>query len=198
MDLRMRIRDLTSDDLAEVAKIHLEELPDDFCSLLGKDFATNLFYPELFEVSDVALCVADDGGLRGFVFFSSDKGFLRRLATRHFFQMVRYSLPHVFEIKFLRYLFEVFILIFASDDRLCGAELAYIAVSGAHQGRGLGSELTKRGLSDLGEVGIHTCWVKTLASTPESVRFYEKVGFKLLKTHLGRAYLTICIDTVGE
>ena len=176
----------------------MDELPDDFCSLLGKVFLSRIFYPELFKVSEVALCVADKKEVLGFVIFSSDKSFLRRLAINHFFIIIRYSLPHIFRIGFLRYLFEVIILLFSNDDRLHGCELSYIALSKDHQGQGFGEKLLKKGLSELSRKGNNYCWVKTLSTTSKSIRFYEKIGFELLKVQLGRTYFAINIDTDGK
>lgn len=194
----MLIRELTTDDIKRVAEIHAAELPDDYCSLLGKDFLSEIFYRELFRVSEVALGVADNGKIIGFVFFSSDSNFLRRLALRHFYKMVRYSLPNIFKFRFLRYLFEVVFLLFYKDDWMRGAELSYIAVSKSYQGKGLGRQLVERGFSLLRGKGIHYCWVKTLASATDDIKFYENVGFELIKIRIGRAYMISHIDTAGN
>lgn len=191
----MLIRELASDDLGRVAEIHREELPDDFCSLLGKDFLAEVFYPELLKVSEVALGVAEEGEIVGFAFFTSDNSYLRHMALRRFFAITRYTLPNILKIGFLRYLFEVVILLFYKGDWMRGAELSYIAVSKAYQGKGLGGQLVEKGLASLRGKGIHHCWVKTLASAAGDIKFYKSVGFNLIKVHMGRAYMLVHLDT---
>lgn len=194
----MIIREMVLEDLGEVAEIHVEELPDDFCALLGEVFLSKTFYPELLRGCDVALCAADEQKVVGFILFSSDPNFLHSLTLNHFHVIGSSILPHLTKIKFLRYLFEVGILLLSRDDRLCGCELSYIALSKSHQGNGLGIRLVRKGLSELKRKGIYYCWVKTLSSTAENIRFYEKIGFKLIKAYLGRTYMAIKLDSTIE
>ena len=186
----LTIREIEPRDILEVASIHRAELPDDLCALLGQRFLERVFYPELLHNSDAALC-ADDGVVVGFVFFSSNEKFLRNLIIKYGLRIFWYSLPNLRRAWFWRYAAEAVMLLTVRDDRLRGSELVYIAVSRARQHAGIGSSLTRLGLAELRRRGIRRCWVKTLASTPLNVKFYEKLGFRRLKSHLGRVYLSL-------
>ena len=189
------MREVESRDIPQIAAIHRAELPEDLCALLGKRFLEQIFYPELLLNSDAALCADGVDGVIGFVFFSSNEQFLRNLAIRHSLKILWYGLPNLGKAWFWRYAAEAVMLLTAKDDRLRGSELVYIAVSRAHQHAGVGSCLTRLGLAELRLRGIRRCWVKTLASTPMNVEFYEKLGFRQLKSHLGRVYLTLDVTT---
>lgn len=187
----MTIRPLGPRDVEQVSRIHLEELPQDFCALLGPKFLSRVFYSELFKVSEVKLGIVDDrDDVCGFAVFSTDAGFLRRLIARRFLW-----LPAVVDWRalvrpsFWSYLLEVMILLFTRDARLQGAELVYFAVSRNRRVGWLSFELIARGLAQLRESAIESCWLKTLESTPLVVRFYEMAGFQRLKLHLGRVYM---------
>lgn len=188
----MQIRTLTEKDIDRIAQIHHEELPDDFCALLGLEFLQSVYYPELFKVCDVKLGAVDnEDTVQGFAIFSADKKFLRRLVTYHPIKLLEsmdwraFLRPH-----FFRYVVEVLILILTPDDRLRGAEFAYFGVSKKHQGKWLGFQLIRHGFSELRDLGITHSWLRTLDSTPQNVQFYEKIGFKRLKLYLGRVYMT--------
>ena len=184
-------RPLTSDDIPAIASIHQTELPDDFCAILGDRFLSALLYPGLLKVSDVALGTEQKGKLIAYVLFSQDEGFFSSLVFGNFWSFLSFVIPNLLKWRFLKYLLEVVLLVFKKDDRLKGHELAYIAVHKAYAGQGIGSELVRQSLAQLREKGFEHAWVKTLASTPENIRFYEKAGFEVLKTYLGRTYLTI-------
>ena len=187
-------RKLTPGDLGQVSRIHSEELPDDFISLLGETFLRDNFYPGLLKTADVALCGVHQGTITGFVVFSSDETFFSRLALDHWSALLRYSYTRLLQLKFLRYLFEVLLLLLVNDNRLRGPELVYIAVSRTWARKGLGSAMTRTALLDLHRSGVEMCWVKTLKKTPQNISFYESMGFQILKTYLGRTYMTIRLD----
>ena len=192
------IRDVEAGDIPQIAAIHRAELPDDLCALLGQKFLERIFYPELLRNSDAALCADDGAGVVGFVFFSSNEQFLRNLVMRYSHRILWYGLPNLRKPWFWRYAVEAVMLLAVKDDRLCGSELVYIAVSRARQHAGIGSSLTRVGLAELRQRGIGRCWVKTLASTPLNVEFYEKLGFRQFKSHLGRVYLSLDVATVSD
>lgn len=187
----MTIRPLHNRDIERVSQIHFEELPDDFCSLLGKNFLFRVFYPELFHASLIKLGAVDESDtVQGFIFFSMDETFFRRMITSHFFKILKnINWKIFFNLNFYHTVFEIIILIFTHDNQLKGAEEVYLAVSRKHQGKWLWMKLFEEGFSELSKKGITDCWLKTLASTPNNVFLYEKVGFKHLKTYLGRVYM---------
>jgi ribosomal protein S18 acetylase RimI-like enzyme len=182
-------REMNPDELYRIAEIHLEVLPRDFSSFLGKEFLKEHFYPALFGSSDVALCALYRQQVVGYVLFSSDESLYRRLVMRNWATMLRFSLAHLVNIRFLKYIVEVFLLLAFQDSRLHGPELVYIGVVPEFQGGGVGSQLISRSIDSLEQAGFSSSWVKTLSSTPQNVRFYEKAGFKIVRTYLGRTYL---------
>lgn len=191
LELPIRIRNLTADDASEVVQLYREALPGDFAVLLGEEFLARVLFPELLRASEVALGAEDSNGLVAFVFFSSDHGFFPRLVRRRSLVMLRYAIRKLVYLSFLQYLGEVLLLLLSRRGPLAKYELSYIAVRPKYQGRGVGSRLTKAGLAALSEYGARDCWVKTMNATPLNVRFYEKLGFRMVKSHLGRTYLAM-------
>lgn len=184
----MKIRNVNSSDLIQIARIHAIELPNDFCSLLGENFLKKIFYPELLECSEIAVCAETGGRIAGYVFFSGDKYIYKRIARKHFKIFLILGFRKMFRFRFIKYVFEVIVLLFLLKNKIGEIELAYIAVSKEFQGRNTGSEITKHGLLALKQMGYKNCWVKTLTKTKSNVVFYQNLGFVIMKTFLGRTY----------
>lgn len=61
-------------------------------------------------------------------------------------------------------------------------EIANIAVSAAHRGRGLGARLLKEMLDVAGTRGVKTMYLEVRASNEAACRLYERFGFKRVGT----------------
>ena len=69
-------------------------------------------------------------------------------------------------------------------------ELNYIAIGSNYHGWGIGSNLINHGLDHLQKRGVKKCFVKTLSKTSKTIRFYEKLGFKIYDQFIGRQFLS--------
>lgn len=100
-------------------------------------------------------------------------------------------LKNSYKLYFWKYVFEIFLLLFfrRKNEIEEDFELSYIAVNSDYHGKGVGSRLVKHGISELLNKDAKYCWVKTLSTTPETIHFYEKAGFKIYNEFLGRTYL---------
>ncbi len=183
---------LTEEHYDQVARIHRSGLPDDFCSLLGIKFLEEIFYPELLSSPlSFGLCSLNNERVSGFVVFTKDHDFFNNLIKSHFLVMLRYTARRLIHISFIKYVVEVVLLIFFKKrtEYEVDYELSYIAVHSEFQGHGIGSQLVREGLEQLKSLRAGYCWVKTLTNTPETIRFYEKLGFSVFQTFIGRTYL---------
>jgi ribosomal protein S18 acetylase RimI-like enzyme len=191
---KLSIEHLTADHVPAVVALHLSELPDDFCSALGRRFLSDLYYPYLFSLErHVGLVALFGKRVCGFVTAAPAQGFYTRMLARHPFGMPMIGLATCFRRpSAVRYALEVARLLFsrnAYQPRRGDAELLYEAVDREVQGRSVGSRLVDGLFSELARwEGYQRCVVKTLESTPQSNAFYRKNGFKLLQRAYGRAW----------
>jgi len=193
-DQQILTEDLTPEHLDQVARIHSEALPDDIASLFGSRFLNKALYPTMFESADVCIGAFTDGELVGFVFFSSDESLYTAVIRRHFMLMAWAGLLKLASVPFLMNAFSVARYMISSGAPPGGSELAYVAVSPEHQRRGVGSLLIQEGMDRLRSMGIRKCWLKTLESTPENVKFYEALGFKTVQIKQKRVILVRELD----
>jgi len=191
--MNTEIEKLTGAHAAETARLHASALPDDFVSQLGPGFLERVYYTELLKDPDTSgWCSFHEGKIAGFVFFTSNPAFHRNLFLGRPGTFFVHALKRCWSPRFLRLSLEVLGLLFFRGRRPeeAGAELGYIAVDRACRGQGIGSALVRHGLEMLKRGGHSRCWVKTLASTPETIRFYEGLGFKTCQKFLGRVFLS--------
>ena len=174
----------------EVAHIHKSALPSDIATLLGDSLLTQTFYPSLMGSADVTLGAFIANELTGFVVFSSDQSCYSGLIRNNFLTLAIAGLMKSLSEEFWRNAFSVGRYMLSSGQPPAGSELAYIAVCPRFRGQGIGTRLVERGFERLQTLGILNCWVKTLESTPENIRFYEKLGFTFWSSTRGRMILT--------
>ena len=183
---------LTKKHYNQIARIHQSELPDDFCSLLGIKFLEEIFYPDFFSSPfSFGLCSLNNESVSGFVVFINDPDFFINLIKSHFFVILCYSARRLIHISFIKYVAEVVLLIFFKrrTEYEVDYELSYIAVHSRFQEHGIGGQLVREGLEQLRSLRAGCCWAKTLTNTPETIRFYEKLGFSVYQTFIGRTHL---------
>lgn len=174
---------LDVESLQTISKIQCEQLPNDLLSLCGVKL-TEKFYQQHLELKNPIYIAWNDKQIAGYVSFTQHhymgNFFLNQIvpiAARLLIQMFKQP------TLLFYYLSVMYVMILAPSFE--GIELAYIAVDQPFHGKGVGSELVKFAENDL----CQNLWVKTLLKTPQNIRFYEKNGFHLAKTLLGRAYL---------
>lgn len=188
----MTIIEVKPEHLRQISEIHRTALPDDFCSILGREFLENIYYPALLKnPQNIGLCAVDDSNVNGFIFFESNPKFLNELIRAHFFAILCKALKYIWKPSFIGYVISVVILVFFRKPQPYekGCELNYIAVRNSNQGQGIGKKLVTKGLQEVSKTSANYCWVKTLEKTPETIHFYESLGFTRYQTFLGRTYL---------
>jgi GNAT superfamily N-acetyltransferase/catechol 2,3-dioxygenase-like lactoylglutathione lyase family enzyme len=67
------------------------------------------------------------------------------------------------------------------DDRADAAEIKSLAVREEHQGTGIGRSLVSRAIAICGEERCSTLLVATAAADTGALRFYQRLGFRLLR-----------------
>lgn len=187
------IRPIQAPDIPIIAKIHCTAMPADFCSILGEDFLSTIYYPQLIKNKNhLGLCAVDTKNqIIGFVVFLKSPDFFRHLFFNYFLKLVVLGVQKIWNIRFIAQSIGIFVLIFFRSKKQCEEdyELNYIAIDPACQGIGVGRRLVEQGLKHLADKGSTLCWVKTLSSTPKNVQFYEKNGFQIYDNTFGRVYL---------
>ena len=75
---------MTAEDVRQVARVHLQALPEDFCGRLGAGFLESAFYPHFLEQDGGAGLVAVDGAgaVQGFVVGAAGHGYYTKLLRR--------------------------------------------------------------------------------------------------------------------
>lgn len=198
MDDDIKIFNINKEDLEQIAKIHYTELPDDFCSLLGHNFLKDIFYPQLFSYNSlVGLCAKENSAIIGYLFFIKDKNYLIDIFKSNFLIFIYQMIKNSYKLYFWKYIFEIILLLFFKKKNEIEEdfELGYIAVYNNYHGKKIGSNLVLNGINELQQKGATYCWVKTLSATPETIRFYEKLGFKIYNKFVGRVFLYKQIET---
>ncbi len=191
---QVSLREMRPEDLAAVARIHFEELPEDFCSRMGGNFLESSFYPHFLEQTDgVGLVAVDrEGEIRGFVIGAAGHAYYAEFFRKRMWSLATAMLGSLLSRpSLLGYYLEVARVIFVAgfEPDLRDAELLYIAIDHEAQGQSLGSRLTQALLAALSGPFYDRCVVKTLATTPENVRFYRRLGFEVFEESQGRVWL---------
>lgn len=188
------IRDISLEWTDEIALIHQSALPSDIAALLGGSFLTRAFYPALVGSSDAALGAFKGDNLVGFIVFSSDHSFYPKMLRKNFLTLAIASLGKSISPGFWRNAFSVARYMLSAGRPPDGSELAYVAVRPDFHARGIGTRLVQEGFERLRAAGVTNCWVKTLESTPENIRFYERLGFEICSSTRGRVILALNIN----
>lgn len=199
-DNEQQVLDLDHDLIADTARIFVQALPDDMCSILGPEFLTKYFLPYLLsDGSHIGLVARLNNQVTGFVLGAGAADFFRRFMTRHTLQLAWYAFMAILRSPGrLAYFAEVARLLSSRGSFRPAPgdfELLYISVDSAHQNFGIGSKLVTMLLDRVNRNEFDRCVVKTLVNTPDTIRFYEQQGFTPLHYNLSRVWLAIPIDT---
>ena len=183
-----------ADHVNQVSGIHYKELPDDFCSDLGLEVLKRVYYPHFLRSNPrVGLVALQGDRVCGFVAVAAASGFYTALVRGYPIRTLRYAIGALIRRpSFLRYIASVMALLFSKQSyqpEQTDVELLYEAVSAESQGLSIGSELIRRLFEQVHDLnGYDRCVVKTLESTPQTNRFYEKNGFEPLRRAFGRVW----------
>jgi len=176
------IRKAINLDIERLVKIHRDSLPYSLLSRLGKEFLRENFYPFILNSDNVLLLVKElKGEVVGFALFTYNGNLLTKEIMKH-----KISLS----IALIKKVLSDFKILFAVLRRLKTPrtvvenqvlfvdempELYELAVSSNFRNKGIGSELTEKGLSILREKNQPKCIVRSASYVAHN--FFLKLGF---------------------
>lgn len=196
MTRELVIRTAEADEMAAVAQIHFESLPNDFLPSLGLTFLKSAYYPAASASPFAANLVAVEAKrVVGFVTIAHDSGrFSHDILRREWPRIMWYALRaaardprHVFLSA------QVLSSVLLSRPDPVKGEIVLIAVDVQCRGKGIGKELVRASLAHLARHNVDTCRTKTLADNAGVIRMYEQIGWHV-RNHfhlIGRDYVTI-------
>lgn len=185
---------MESSDFSRIASVWVNSLPEDIFSILGEDFISQVYLPQLFSIEgSFGFNDASDGNeMSAFVLFAHSDGLLYKVLVANRFLFIRILFLRVISSpQVLLSILGIAYFILVSRFNPKGAmELCYICVHPKKAGQGLGQALVRESLLYVKDKGLaRSVYVKTLSQTPRTIRFYEKCGFHFLYSTAGRVYL---------
>jgi glycosyltransferase involved in cell wall biosynthesis/ribosomal protein S18 acetylase RimI-like enzyme len=186
----LRVRPALLSDVATLAMLHREALPDSFLPSLGDRFLRRL-YRALVTDAEAVVIVAEDGpGVIGMASgVPSVRGFYRRFYLRHGVPAALVAAPKLFRRGAFHGARETASYP-AAARALPEAELLAIAVAADRRGGGVGRQLAAQLLDRLAERGVDEIKVVVASDNEGASRFYSQLGFRPLTEmhiHEGRA-----------
>jgi ribosomal protein S18 acetylase RimI-like enzyme len=166
------IRAARYSDLELIASLHLQELPHDFASKLGKTFLAKHIYKTVLENAGILRVATHNSTIVGFIAISKTKGFRKQI----FRPLLMFSIVRIFRV--IPDLISIVGYSLRKHSQLPEFELLWIAVDKEHQNHGLGSALISNALSEVSIKESNGLWVKTLLKTHHNVEFYIYNGFR--------------------
>ncbi|MDJ0953329.1 MAG: GNAT family N-acetyltransferase [Acidimicrobiia bacterium] len=169
------VRTAVAADAPTLARLHSEGISTGFLPSLGPRFMTRL-YRALIDFSDGLVLVLDDGsGPVGFVAGVLDTGaFYKHFLRHHGIAAGMAALPRAVRPSVSKRAWES-LRYEGADD--AAAELLATALEPEMRGRGLGTELGARFLTQLGERGAEAVRVVVGSSNGQAIAAYRKMGF---------------------
>lgn len=177
----------------EVSEIFMDQLPEDFCSLMGPRFLRKHFLPHFLNTNPhIGYVAKHQGKVTGFILGGRAKGYYSDFIKHHFMALASYSLMACFhDIRRIKYFIDVEQVMYGSDafhPREYDLELLYISVAGSNQSAGVGSQLVKKLMENGRQYGFDRCVVKTFANSEIANLFYRNCGFEPLHHNRGRIW----------
>lgn len=186
------IEPLIDADIASVAELHRQTLPDSLNSRLGARFMENL-YDGLTHASSAACWVAKrNGKIVGFVSATIDVGTTRKAleARLSLHDKVAAALKILTSPRNLRDFLAQNIFSFVclhSAGRL--PEILTLGIDAADRGQGVGALLLQEAHSYFQNAGIQSWFVDTMKSNRRAQDFYRKHGYALVRSVAGTVLL---------
>lgn len=194
------IRRMQAPDVARVAAIHHEALPQDFLPSLGLRFLERVYYPAALTAGAAHTLVA---AIRnepvGFVTVAHDSDrFSHEILRGRLHLLAGYALRAAARDgrHLLKSLAVLRAALSGSRDPIAG-EIVFIAVDERFRGQGLGRTLVRSALAELASAGVPECRTKTLQRNAGVIRMYEEMGWRVRDhfTFLGNEYVTLVGST---
>lgn len=179
----MKVRNITIQDAAEVANLHIEGINTGFISSLGIDFVTALYEAIAQDTSSFGFVVEENDRTLGFVAFTEDLYRLYRVVIVK--KGIRFTLLLAREVFSLRRLKQILETLFyparIKKANLPRAELLSIVIAEEQQGRGLATILMQKGLTECSRRKMEKVKVLVGADNERANKLYLKCGFELVR-----------------
>ncbi len=167
-------------DVSEIAKIHEEEIKEGFLSSLKTAFLRK-FYEAIVDSKDSFCIVAREGNIvTGFVSGVADINiFYNYFFKNYFFILIPVFLPKIFDFNIIKKVVEN-IFYPKKTKNFPSAELLTMAVKREFQGKGTGSHLLQRFVSEMEKRQIKIFKV-LVGKEMDALNFYKKNGFQQIE-----------------
>lgn len=167
-----------------MTRVHLNSGLNDFITDLGKDFLSQIFYPEILKSEwGFGYVYLIDGKVAGFITGSLD-------SARYYKKMMRRKCPLLISLVFGKLLknplffkdvIQATLFSLKCTKPPVKPDLSYIAVDSKFQGKGIGKQLVMKLIEHLKNNNLAGCWTKTEKENIRSNRLYKKCGFKIFR-----------------
>ena len=177
----LKFRDITIQDAAEFANLHIEGINTGFISSLGIDFVTALYEAITQSEDSFGFVARENNKILGFVVFTANLSKLYKSVILK--KGCRFALllaGKMFSLKRIKTMFEtLFYPRRVKKLDLPHAELLSIIVAEEARGKGLATELVKKGLEACRLRGIEKVKVLVGADNEPANKLYLHCGFEL-------------------
>jgi ribosomal protein S18 acetylase RimI-like enzyme len=178
----LKVRDITTQDVAEVANLHIQGISTGFISSLGVDFVISLYEAIARSKSSFGFVAEEDGKVLGFVAFTTNLSKLyKSVILKNGYRFALLLAGKMFSLKRIKKMFET--LFYPSRVKkmnLPCAELLSIVVAEEARGRGVATQLVKKGLQACRTRGIAKVKVMVGASNEPANKLYQNRDFELV------------------
>ncbi len=185
--------------LAQVARLHQEEIREGFLSSLGQDFLTRL-YVAILENPDVFIYAAREGDqILGYVCGAvSTRGVYRKFLLRHAWHVAPTIVSRLFSPRTIRRISETLLYPSKTEDAgLPEPEILNFCVSSKQQRRGIGRRLFSALCEEFGRRNVRQIRIVTGEGQVSAQQFYESLGAKKvqeIEVHAGTKSLVYVYD----
>jgi ribosomal protein S18 acetylase RimI-like enzyme len=179
--MTMNIRPLSPPDAQQVARLHIDGIGTGFISSLGDEFVTKLYRAIAMSEFGFGLVAEYDGQILAFVAFTSDLSGLYKSVLRYGgIGLIWLLLRRTLSLQRIKRVFQnVFYPSKTVKQDLPRAELLSVVVANEARGRGLATELVKKGLQECARRGIHNVKVLVAADNEPANKLYRRCGFEI-------------------
>jgi GNAT superfamily N-acetyltransferase len=166
---------LAIEDVDDIAELHVRALPNDLLPQFGHEIVRE-YYKNSFKMSDGFIVGTRMGSkLLGFTYLSLGKNsFLRLIKCQLLRSFFYYAIKALLNKPM--YLLDILVsLISTKKNKKYQSEIAYIATLPEFHGNGIGKEMLNTVSLVALEIGIDTCFTKTLSNNTHVIRMYTKL-----------------------
>lgn len=177
----MVISDLNTSYSESVAKLHIQGISTGFISSLGLKFVTSVYEAIAQGNSSFGYVAEEDGKVLGFIAFTTNLSKLyKSVILKKGYRFALLLAGKMFSMKRIKKVFETFFYPsrVKKMDLPC-AELLSIVVAEEARGKGLATELVKKGLEACRLRGIEKVKVLVGADNEPANKLYLHCGFEL-------------------